>query len=141
MAFVWGLAGAFIGLVAGSLFGDGGILLGLVGGAAGGLLWSRQGRLAARLERAEHQLADLWASRAQETTRAAAPKSAIDPAAAVRAAMPDAPAHPAPAVPGEAAAPASGVLDLRALPTAPDVPAVPAAVPRPLFPDMPAAAP
>ena len=90
MAFVWGLAGAFIGLVAGGLFGDGGILLGLVGGAAGGVLWSRQGRLAARLARAEEQLADLWATRAQESTRAAPPTSAADrtPVPAVTPAAP-----------------------------------------------------
>ncbi len=140
MAFVWGLAGAFIGLVAGSLFGDGGILLGLAGGAIGGLLWSRQGKLAARLARAEEQLADLWATRAQETTRAPLSTPATQPAQGSSSA-PTVPMPAAVATATAPVAPAAGVLDLRALPSAPAIPAVPPAPPRPLFPDMPAQAP
>ncbi len=143
MAFVWGLLGAIIGLVAGGLFGDGGIVLGLVAGIAGGLLWARQTELAARLQRAEAQLLDLWTHRAvadasPANTAAAPPVDAPASTSSATAPPPmfDLPLDALPRVPAAPAIPAAAAATLDLRTSAAAIPATaasaPAHVPRPL---------
>ncbi len=139
MGFLWTLAGAILGLIVGGLAGgDDGALSGFLFGALIGLLWARVTALSSRLERAEHQLSDLWASRAQ--AEAIAQMRANAGAATPVAAAPSAPP------PDRAAMPAldDDILDLRALPRVPPAPAVapraapPARPPQPARPPAPA---
>jgi uncharacterized membrane protein len=135
MAWMWGVVGAIAGLVVGGLAGS---VAGLaLAGAFIGLLVARQSVLAARLRRAEVQLADLWSTRAQEEATA--------PPAALAAAVPAPVAYAAVEAPSVTATPPriplppdAGVLDLRTLADVPGAPPVPMATVPPLFPDTPA---
>ena len=116
MGFVWALAGAILGLIVGGIAGgDDGAVTGLLFGAISGLLWSRVGALSARLDRAETLLSDLWATRAQADANAGLPREVAVPA------VPPPVAPPPARVPAVAALDDS-VLDLRALPPAPQAP-------------------
>ena len=136
MAWMWAIVGVVAGLVVGGLVGNAGALM-LAGGFIG-MIGARQTALAARLRRAEVQLADLWSTRAQMDA-AAAPltRDAVAPAMAPSAVDDVSFATPAPPPPPAAAATDAGVLDLRALPDSPSAPPVPVAEIRPLFPEPP----
>ena len=136
MAWMWAIVGVVAGLVVGGLVGNAGALM-LAGGFIG-MIAARQTALAARLRRAEVQLADLWSTRAQMDA-AAAPltRDAVAPAMAPSAVDDVSFATPAPPPPPAAAATDAGVLDLRALPDSPSAPPVPVAEIRPLFPEPP----
>jgi uncharacterized membrane protein len=114
MGFVWTIAGAIIGIFLGAeIANDSTAILGLLSGAAIGLLYSRLRALAARTEQVEIKLARFQAF---GTSGESAPDLAVAPALS---SIVDPLAPPSLAMPPNAD---SGLLDLSAVPSAPASP-------------------
>ena len=132
MGLVWGIVGAFAGLVLGALLGsDSTMVFGFVCGAFIGGLMSRIGTLGARIERIEKRLAASHAAPPPERARATTPQSgALDLRMPPMVAVPPAPTQVSFDIGGQAPVPPP--------PPPIDRPATPVPQPPPL-PEAPAA--